>query len=1015
MSIRYRPYILLSFLVFACSLTGRSQQFNFTKYSVENGLPQSQVFALLQDARGYIWMGTRGGGLARFNGINFKTFTTRNGLPSNAVLSLVENDKKNLLIGTEEGLCEYDGLRFSNILLPLSSQPRVTTLYKDNKSRIWIGTNAGVFMLENGKISPLSFPSPYPHPWVNCIFQDSKGSFWVGTTKGIVFFNEKNDFRWYTKKDGLEDHYINAIVEDQKGNLWIGTYEKGFCIYDGKSFRRTGNSGLLEDKVIFSIMRDSKNDIWIATQKSGVFRWSSADSSFTSLDENDGLASNNTRTIIEDAWGNYWIGTSGGGVSKYSGQKFKYYNKENQLPENYIKSVFVDSKNRAWIGVKQKGVCVLDSNGITHFSDANGFRDVKVKAISEGKDGTIWLGTEEQGVFYYDSVDFRRVASLSDKLVQDMKRDANGVVWVATLGKGLAKISPDSAVGSTFKVKMYTAKDGLPREWITCLHVDQQNRLWFGTDNSGIGYIDENEKIIMINTSHGLGSNSVRAMAEDPYGNLWVGVSDDGISVVPLYEPKRKIRLIPANDSLGSSNIYYLFFDKKGTLYTGTHQGIFALKTDRNGQILEVNPLSRIDRRLGIETTHLSVSEDKNGNLLFGTQAGLVVYNPGFVFRNNVAPVLSFTSIILGTEPLQSTPYDSLLGPWYTLLKPLILNSDENRLGFEFTGINQTNPEHVLYSFRLLGSDTSWSIPGELNNITFSNLAPGQYTFEVRAGNEDGVWTAQPLGLKFVILPPFWQTWWFRLVFIAGIILLFIGILRLRIAQVRKKSERQKKDLELQKNLLELEQKALRLQMNPHFIFHALNSIQDLISSKDEATARFYLAKFSKLMRNILQNSMNSQVSLQEEIKTLEDYLSLGKFFADDSFDYKLTVEENCDPLETMIPPMLLQPFVENSIIHGFKHLDRKGHLDIHFNLVKRNGDSILECRITDNGIGREKATEMNMQRDQHHKSTALIVTQERLDILNADPEFRSLEISDLTDTEGKASGTRVILRVKQK
>ena len=216
--------------------------------------------------------------------------------------------------------------------------------------------------------------------------------------------------------------------------------------------------------------------------------------------------------------------------------------------------------------------------------------------------------------------------------------------------------------------------------------------------------------------------------------------------------------------------------------------------------------------------------------------------------------------------------------------------------------------------------------------------------------------------------------------------------------------------MQLEKEVVELEQKALRLQMNPHFIFNALNSIQSQIGTDNEQAARYYLAKFSRLMRQILDNSRNSTITLEEEVNTLENYLLIEKFCNGDRFDYKITVDENIEKDYVKIPPMLLQPFIENAIKHGLKYIEgKRGLIEVKFS----EKNNLLECSVTDNGIGRVKAEELNKtSKETYHKSTALIVTQERLDLMKDGENIQSLEIIDLHDEHKNAIGTKVIIRI---
>jgi LytS/YehU family sensor histidine kinase len=282
----------------------------------------------------------------------------------------------------------------------------------------------------------------------------------------------------------------------------------------------------------------------------------------------------------------------------------------------------------------------------------------------------------------------------------------------------------------------------------------------------------------------------------------------------------------------------------------------------------------------------------------------------------------------------------------------------------------------------------------------------------VRACNEDGVWNKIPTKLEIEIETPFWRTWWFILSSVLSSLFILIILVRWRIKRIQLKAIEVQQKIQLEKEVLELEQKALRLQMNPHFIFNALNSIQSLIGSGNEQQARYFLAKFSRLMRQILANSRTTTITLEEEISTLENYLLIEKFCTGDRFDYSISCSEQLEKDYIQIPPMLIQPFVENAIKHGFKShplqaTDFRGNIKITF----EEDENQLLCTIQDNGIGRKKAAELNQQsKETYHESTAMKVIEERLAIVNQDSN--QLEIKDLVDAENKCIGTQVKLKI---
>jgi sensor histidine kinase YesM len=274
------------------------------------------------------------------------------------------------------------------------------------------------------------------------------------------------------------------------------------------------------------------------------------------------------------------------------------------------------------------------------------------------------------------------------------------------------------------------------------------------------------------------------------------------------------------------------------------------------------------------------------------------------------------------------------------------------------------------------------------------------------ACNENNIWNTEPASFSFSITPPVWQRWWFRAAGVSVIAVLVWLIFHLRLKRIQAKNKVIQERLEMEKSILELEQEAARLQMNPHFIFNCLNSIQGFISTNDPFQAKKYLAKFAKLMRLILENAREEFIPLQNEINMLENYLELEKLSTQPPFEFSITVDEAIDPEHIQVPPMMIQPFIENAIIHGLKRKDSVGSISIHF---KTKGE-ILFCSIRDNGIGRKKAADINGQTRGQHKSTAIAITQKRLEQYGAHRNVKAgVEIIDLV-VEGTPTGTEVIV-----
>ncbi len=1004
---------ILYFLLFCSFLpfSVYSQQYNFHNYSVKEGVAQSQVYSLLQDSRGYLWMGTRGGGLTRFDGVNFKTFTVKDGLVNSYVFCIKEDAKHNLWIGTNNGLSCYNGLNFRNYQPSGdSAQTWILDIEIDSKGRKWLATNAGVLVADDKGITNVTDLLNGKRTVINAIQIDKAGNIWYGTAEGLFKIKEdKGTFSElkYDKLKGFMKNSITSIKQDAKGNLWIGTYGDGLYIYGDKRFYRIDKSLELYKKTILDIYFDDRNNVWLATLTHGVCQYNILAKTFSWLSEEEGLSNNHVRSIIQDKSGNYWFGTSGGGVCNYFGKQFTQYDKSSGLGGNFIYSIFRDSQNRLWIGTSDKGLSVFDSVKFTNYNSGKDFEDVKVKAICEDNKGSVYFGTDGQGVFVYDGSGFRPFKGLTRKYIRALVKDRDGNIWVATAGTGLYKII---LTESPNRLLNFKTSDGLLHDRLTCLLYDQQGRLWYGTENNGIGLLENDEVQHFTGTTrNGLPANSIRSLTEDKSGYLWAGTAGSGIVNMALYQGEFKINRINPDQGLTSTNIYLMCVDHANNLFVGTETGLDYLILDKDRNPLEIKHYSKGEGFTGIETCQNAVFADADGTIWFGTINGLSRYNPANQVKNEHAPVITITDVKLFYEPISKTAFKRFAGDWNSV-NGLDLPYDQNHLTFEFSGINFSNPDAVNYQWKLQGFDKNWSPVSKQQTNTYSNLNAGEYIFMVKSSNEDGIWNKQPAEVKFCIHPPFWLRWWFiTLVLLLAFSILFVSF-RWRIHRIKTKALLEQKKLQMEKEIVELEQKALRLQMNPHFIFNALNSIQSQIGTDNEQSARYYLAKFSRLMRQILDNSRNSSITLKEEINTLENYLLIEKFCNGDKFDYKITVDPAIETDYVKIPPMLLQPFVENAVKHGIKFMDGKtGMILVDFT----EKDAVLECSLTDNGIGRKKAGELNKNsKETYHQSTALQVTQERLDLLKKDTSFQSLEIIDLMDEQNNPAGTKVIVRI---
>jgi hypothetical protein len=331
------------------------------------------------------------------------------------------------------------------------------------------------------------------------------------------------------------------------------------------------------------------------------------------------------------------------------------------------------------------------------------------------------------------------------------------------------------------------------------------------------------------------------------------------------------------------------------------------------------------------------------------------------------------------------------------------LTHSQRNIQLEFVCINfkLRFKENVAYRYRLT-SDPEWSYTFH-RRVNYAALSPGYYMFEVQAQNEDGVWS-ESLCVPINIAPPVWQRWWFMLLVAAGLMGLIYYRYRVRLIRLRKQAD-------VEREINELQRSALQAQMNPHFIFNCLNSIQNFIASGDKAGAMAYLARFANLVRTTLNASAEQVISLQEEVEVLENYLELEKLRFGNRFDYEIRLDPRLDTFDTTLPPLLVQPYVENAIIHGFNFEDRSrtGHILLVYEKVADQ----LQITIRDNGIGIERSKRNKAGREELRTSRGMQITQKRLSLQNHPDSENYLHIKELSDQEGKAGGTEIVIRIK--
>jgi len=968
-----------------------AQSYNFRNYTVDEGLPFIGVSAIYQDVKGNLWSGGYGG-LSCFNGRTFANYSPKNGLATHRVFAISGDNTGKLWVGTLNGLSSFTSGKFTTYTridgLP---DDKINCLLTDSRSRIWVGTDKGLVIFD-GK----QFYTP-PHlldvvsSKVEALMKDSKGRIWIGTEKGIVITDENGKIQEVLNHaKGLDNEQVNCMYEDTKGDYWIGT-DKGISRFHS-DLKKHSSAAVLNGINIFSVAQDIQGYFWISTE---LGLWKDDGNEFRNIPLGKDLNANKTSCLFVDFEKNVWIGTYSG-LFRYRSGDFTTFGQNEGLIPPFVNQVTRDRNANLWIGTDGGGVYLLKKSKLYNYTRSEGLSSNNVKSVIEATDGTIWFGTdngyctcapvsdpERKPVFIRQAKNIQ----LHSDSISIIFQDSKGGIWfgqnngVTHYHNGVFSWIPFPAGKNEYTVYYFLE--------------DQEHRMWVGTYQGGLFRCDkwdgDSASFYRVNTALGLKSDSYLAILQDKEGVFYFGTFDG----VYMYDPQGRYgqgeKLIQFSEADGlSSDLVYLmaFDDQERTLWVGTNQALNKIDIDafkKHGE-KRISPYGKEEGFNGVECNGSAVSKDPDGSIWFGTVNGLIRYAPSAYKANSTLSKTSITGIHLF--------YTDTLLP-----ENVTLSYDQNNLSFEYIGICLTNPRKVKYLVKLEGFDRSWSPVTSSNVATYSNLPPGKYTFRVISCNNEGIWNPAPAHFGFVIGAPFWKRGWFVLLLIAVVSGGTLFLFRLRIGQVKETEN-------LKVRVATNELKALRSQMNPHFIFNSLNSIQHFIVHNDEVSAGKYLNTFAKLIRTILNNSEKATTSIREELDSLKLYLELEALRFENKFEYKIVVDPGFDLDYQEVPTMLIQPFAENAILHGLLPKKGNGKLEIH---VSQEENHIL-CAITDNGIGRKKALEMkenSLRKTQ--KSFGMKITQDRLELLNyIHKSALSIRIIDLQDEQGNAVGTRV-------
>ncbi|MBC8053135.1 MAG: response regulator [Sphingobacteriaceae bacterium] len=1031
--------LLLS--IFIGTTIAQPKKIHFTYLTSGEGLSSNNVYAITKDRYGFMWFGTDDG-LTRFDGLNFVVYRNAPENPKslrvNEITTLHEDKTGRLWIGTNGGAISlYDRKTNEFINIPGDNSKKgisskaVSSICSDYLGNIWIATFGGLNILNPNTGEVYKFPVNPTNPLalntskILKVFEDKLRNIWIGSSSGLYLYNrKKNTFTNFShssdKPASLSNNTVREIIEDRKGNLWVGTVD-GLNLFlpESKTFKRykydaTGNNNI-SSGYIYALAADKDGMIWVGTDKglNIINTESNRIKTFEPDERNKNcLLSNSIRSILIDNHNIHWIGTYQGGVNKYDvnltsfniktsnrfdtkglkhpvvtafapasngeifvgtdGGGLQAFNSStgffrninisaagNNFSNLSILTLLKSRRNELWIGTYKQGIYIynLSTGSTTHLKKGNTAFNLSqndIFALYEDSSGNIWIGTNGEGVNIYDP-DSKKITKFSNKNnqgtaneisnsnIRDFAEDSRGNIWIATYGAGISVYN--KASGTFFR---YTnATSNLPGDVVLTLHIDKADNIWAGTQGGGLALLQKGAKrFLPLTEKEGLANNVIHNITEDREGFLWLS-SNKGIT-----------RFNPKNKSF-----------KNYTHYNGLQSSAFV-------------------RGAGY------VSE--TGELYFGGLQGLNYFNPANLkFNKNIPPVV-FTDLVISNKSVKPGIENSPLKEDISVTKEIRLQYKQE-FSISFVALNYTVSQQNNYAYKLEGYNKEWNYVGSKNIASYTNLDPGEYTFHVKASNNDGVWNEKGSSIKIVIEPPFWRTTYAYAFYVLSAIGLFLYLRDRAITKIKRRfaleqekqqalqaREHEKKEAE---RLRELDMLKLKFLTNLSHEFRTpisliMAPVDSLLSqdNKQSFSQLNIIKRNARRLLNLVNQLLDFRKMEEQELRINRTEGELVSFIWElsDSFvdlaerkKINFTFETHINTFYTTFDADKVERILFNLLSNAFKFTFEGGAVKLELLIDPDNKDnaSRLNIKISDSGIGipahrQEKIFERFFQED---------------------------------------------------
>jgi ligand-binding sensor domain-containing protein len=1044
--------ILFQQISFSQLVNTSHDKYRVIHWGLDEGLSQGETYHVIKDANGFLWIGTRYG-LNRFDGNTFKVFlherNKNRSLTSNRVINgLVEDSLHNIWIGSEDrGVSRYNIKTedFTNFF-PDSTKDDDGTIVP-----FWSTKNDVLCIERESLITAYNI-----HTSQKKVLADLHGfeKTAVGPSFSYSVYNGSSNEVWclVVHPNGKAALLEVSLSTNKKNSFLLPHYstsdyfEAEAMCYDAgrKCIWINGNEGLLQFTLIdkqfhhinalskyeqvkdygryVGITLDKQGRVWFATHPLGIIIYNPDDESVSFPFPSDPALQNevgdaNAHLYCDRdniVWSGFWLNKGIDGIFPFKPIVTHYAAsaKKDSLNSNLVVQAMDAGEDRIWVGTRE-GIFILDkSTGIFRVLkkkdlpgiQTNGFMGPHLIDTVKQK---AWLATEG-GVFRMDMhtkkctpVIFKTVNSVMPSNMVMPKPDGHQIFYASSIGVTSQKVYILNLDSDTAReILSFT---GAPFDIFYTMPARNHFLFLRGRrdENGNRTYKNNNGRWVVVHTPiDNIRWTYITYIKEND--TYWVAGENQ---LFRFDKNFHLIKIYSKDDGLPELPVVGLISDNNGNIWFHTDRSIEELNV-ATGQIRTLSEADGFAKQ-NFELLPFA-DKDASGNIYYGGG----VFGNGF---HKISPgyISIVSSVYLKSLKINQKPFQLRTGINYTDTLSLKYNQAKIEIETGVIDFYSKGKSGIRYKLEGKGMNGSWQYAPYYYTIRYDGLHPGSYELILQASNLSNEFNGPEKRLFIYISPAFWQTWWFRIMVAIFIIILIYAFMRWRIQRrfrlQLEQSEKERQLAELKQKATELEMQALRAQMNPHFIFNSLNSINRFILQNNREQASEYLTKFSKLVRLILQNSQASLITLDSELESLQLYLNLEALRFNYHFDYKISVPKDMDISALQVPPLILQPYVENAIWHGLMHKEEKGNLDVEVS----EEDNYLFFKITDNGIGREKAAALSSKSATKHKSMGLRITAHRIAIIqNSQTMGSPVTINDLVNADGSAAGTEVIIKM---